>query len=631
MKAFTLPTIFTAIDKLTAPVHKMNKTLNKFSQSAMNTARTAGIVGVALIAPLGLAANSAIKFEDKMADVAKTTGMDGKELAGLGEDILKMSTGTRTSIEGLQEIAEIGGQLGIKGRDNILKFTDATNKFSVALGSDFQGGVKEAARAIGGLNVLFKETRGLDIATSVTKTGSAINALSAKGVQVPEVTEFTKRIGALPDAIKPSIQDVTALGAVFNKAGIAAEIASRGLGDVLLTATQNAPAFAKQMNMSTEALRKLINSNPTEFLKQFAGTVKGIKASEFGPLAKSLKLGDVGSIKVLGTLSTSIDKLTEYQKIANAEFEKGTSLAIEYGIKNETMAGKIARAKNNFEALSIMIGTELIPIIGDLLKDIMPIVKSFTDWIRENKELVSWIAKVALGVSAFSFAVSGAAVFIASLIKVYQAWITVQMALNLAMALSPITWVILAIVLFIATIVALIYFVVQIIKHWNEWGAAITLLLGPLGFVINLVVSFVKHWDMITKAFKEGGILAGFKAIGKVILDAILYPLQQVLEIIAKVTGADWANKLVAQMKTFRSELGVGELRGSHSFREDLVTPLTAAEEHNQSMTQAMKGVVDQQQNTTLTIKNETKNKIESNSDNNLIKIKMPSTMKFGY
>lgn len=631
MKQFVLPTIFTAIDKFTAPVQKMNKTLNKFSQSAMSTARTAGIVGAALIAPLALAAHDAVKFEDKMADIAKTTGLKGNELQQFGDDILKMSGNTRTSIEDLQAIGEIGGQLGI-AKGDLLSFTDASNKFNVALGKDFSGGVEQAVTGVGKVKNLFKDTRNLNISDSIMKTGSAINELGAAGAGTSEnILEFTLRLGALPDAIKPGLSDTLALGTFFEELGLDARIASGGMVNLLSVGAASLPAFAKQMKITQAAATDLLNTNPTEFAKVFSKSLNGLSANKVFAILKDLKVNDLEALKVVGALGGSTARLTELQALSNKEFQKGTSLALEYGVKNETMAAKIARAQNNFKALSITIGTELLPIIGDLLKDIMPIIKSFTDWIRENKELVSWASKVVIGIAAFSFAVSGAAVFIASLIKVYQAWIAVQIALNWVMALSPITWVILAIVALIAAIVALIYFVVQIIKHWNEWGAAITLLLGPLGLVINLVVSFVKHWDMITKAFKEGGILAGFKAIGKVILDAILYPLQQVLEIIAKVTGADWANKLVAQMKTFRSEIGVGELRGSHSFREDLVTPLTAAEEHNQSMTQAMKGISDQQQNTTLTIKNETKNKIESESDNNLINIKMPSTMKFGY
>lgn len=562
MKAFTIPTIFSAIDKFSKPVDGMNKKLKSFSDTAFRFARNTAIAGAAILAPLVLAANSAIKFEDRMADVAKTTQIAGSELSGLGSDLLDLATTTRTPIEGLQKIATIGGQLGITGRKNIVSFTESVNKFSVALGSDFEGGVEQATRAIGGLNVLFKETRKLDIADSITRAGSAINALSAKGVQVPELTEFTARIGQLPDAIKPTVQETIALGAVFNKAGISAEIAARGLGDVLITASQNAPKFAKQMGLSTDATRDLLNTNPTEFLKKFATSLRGINASQFAKLSKNLKLADVGSIKVIGSLSSSVEKLGEFQALSNAEFAKGTSLLNEYNIKNEITAAKLAIAKNKFEALAITIGTELIPIVSDLLKEITPIIKGAIDWVRNNKELTKTLIKVAIGVSAFLFVMSAVSTVVGGItaaIALYNGIVLVAQVItavwNAILLANPLIWVVAIIVLAIAAITALIYVVVQIVKHWDELGAGITLLLGPLGLVINLVMSFVRNWETITKAFSEGGVLAGFKAIGAVILDSVLYPLEQIMSVIAKITGADWAANAASGLKDFRASL----------------------------------------------------------------------------
>ena len=623
MKAFTLPTIFTAIDKFTGPVQKMNNTLNKFSKSAMNTARTAGIVGAALIAPLALAAHDAIKFEDKMADIAKTTGLKGKELTQFGDDILKMSGDTRTSIEDLQIIGEIGGQLGI-AKSDLLGFTDAANKFNVALGKDFSGGVEQAIAGVGKIKNLFKDTRNLNIAESIMKTGSAINELGAAGAATSEnIVEFTLRLGALPDAIKPSLNDTLALATYFEEMGLDARIASGGMATLLKSAAGKLPQFAKQMALTETAATALFNSDPTEFAKKLSQSFKGLKGSDMQKTLAKLGVNDLEALKVLGALGANTKRVTELQALSNREFEKGASLAIEYGVKNETMAAKIARAQNNFKALSITIGTELIPIISDLLKEVMPIIRSFTDWVRENKSMVSTFAKVVLTISAFSFAISGAAIVINSIIKVYQAWISVQWALNVAMDANPIGMAILALAALIALVIAVVY-------HWDKWGAAMSLLLGPFGFLVSLVMSFRDNWQMVMDAFKNDGILSGLVAIGKVLLDVILKPLEQIMSIIADITGFDWAKDSASGLKSFRSDLGLG-IESTDAPTRNLVTPLSAAEEDQQSRGQAMNGVVNQNQNSTLTIKNETKNRIDTQSDNNLINIKMGSTMKFGY
>jgi hypothetical protein len=105
-----------------------------------------------------------------------------------------------------------------------------------------------------------------------------------------------------------------------------------------------------------------------------------------------------------------------------------------------------------------------------------------------------------------------------------------QWALNIAMDANPIGAIILI-------VMALVAAVALIIKKWDDWGAALSLFMGPLGWVIALVQSFRKHWDSISDAFSKGGIVAGIKRIGLVLLDALLYPVQQLLELLAKIPG----------------------------------------------------------------------------------------------
>ena len=105
-----------------------------------------------------------------------------------------------------------------------------------------------------------------------------------------------------------------------------------------------------------------------------------------------------------------------------------------------------------------------------------------------------------------------------------------QWALNIAMDANPIGLIIIA-------IAALIALVVVAIKHYEDWGAALLLVMGPLGLIVNLVQSFIKHWDSIEEAFEKGGIVAGLKRIGLVLLDALLYPVQQLLELLSNIPG----------------------------------------------------------------------------------------------
>jgi TP901 family phage tail tape measure protein len=640
MSPFVIPSIFTAIDKLTSPVKKMDETVSSFAMrternlakignASMNIAKKSFILGAAIALPLFVAGKEAVKFEDKMADVAKTTGLAGSDLDAFGKGILGLAPDTRTSIEELQSIAAIGGSMGVANKE-LLGFTDSVNKFNVALGSDF-GGVEPAAKAISGLKTLFKETRDIDVATAITKTGSAINALSAQGVAVPEVTEFISRIGQLPDAIKPSIQATAALAATFNKAGITAEIGSRAFGDILLTAGQNLPKFAKQMGMSEKAARGLINADPTAFAVKFAKSLDGMDAVQLAKTLKKLKLGDSGTIKAVGALSSGSEMLAKFQGIANAEFEKGTSLLNEYNQKNETTAAKIKKAENNFQALGIIIGTELLPVVADFIKMVTPVISRTIRWAKENPGLTKTIVGTAVAVAALSFAVSGISFTIGLVTKTMAAWglitklfsgwtyiaTAAQWAFNFAMNANPIGIIVVA-------VAALIALLVLAVKHWHEWGAALAIFLGPLGIVVSLIQAFRRNWDMIAEAFAKGGFIEGLKAIGKTILDVILLPLQQILEIISKITGADWAAAAAKGIEGFRADLGVNTSTDESGQPLPVLNP---AQSKQNALSSALQESI-QTQNVNIDIQDKT-GRAKMQTDNSIVPVRLTSTMSY--
>ncbi|URC13958.1 phage tail tape measure protein [Flavobacterium sp. B183] len=116
---------------------------------------------------------------------------------------------------------------------------------------------------------------------------------------------------------------------------------------------------------------------------------------------------------------------------------------------------------------------------------------------------------------------------------------------NAAMTANPIGIIIVA-------IAALIGIIVLAIQKWDEWGAALMVFLGPIGLVVSAFKSVYDHWESIKLAFQTDGIIAGIKRIGFVLLDALLKPLQQVLELAAKIDPTGLAQKGLDKIKQFR-------------------------------------------------------------------------------
>jgi TP901 family phage tail tape measure protein len=552
--ALKVPTIFTAVDKFSGTLFKMGDNLSKYqrkakglSESSGRMSRRAGIVALAIAAPLAIVANSAIKFQDRLADISKTTGLMGVELDRYGASILSSSKKTRSGIDDLLTIGEIGGQLGVATKE-LIKFTDAANVFNVALGADY-GGVEEAISQVGKIKNLFQETRKLDISSVITKAGSAINTLSATGTaKSSNINDFILRIGQLPDAIKPSLQNTAALGTYFEEVGIDAQIAAGGLSNFYLIAGKNIGAFAKQIGISKDAAKSLLATDPTAFALRFAVSLNKLSPDALSKKLNKLKIGTLETIKTISSLGKGTERLTYLQGEAAKAFEAGTSLTNEYNTKNNSLAGRIKQAQNNFEAFSITLGTDVLPIVSKLLDQIMPVIGSIVSWVEKNPELTTTILEVAAGISAFLGVVS-------VISGVVSAVTGVMWLFNIAMAANPIG-------IFIAMGVALVALITTIIAKWDEWGAAIAVFLGPLGLIISFIKELYDNWGMVTEAFEKGGIWGAIKAIGKIFLSAILHPAEKFLSIIGSITGWDWAKNAAKSLYNVRDTLGV-DMTGS--------------------------------------------------------------------
>lgn len=456
MNPTIVPVHFTAKDKMSAAIAKMSAGVSSFSEKfnaagkkAFSFGRKAFVTGAVIAAPLVLAAKQAVNFEDKMSDIGKTTGLQGKELRNFGESILQMSSKTRSSIDDLSTIAEIGGRLGITGSKNLQAFTASANEFAVALGGDFSGGVEDAITQFGKVGSLFADIKNFDAATQLKKAGSAFNSLSAKGVNVEGITDFSLRVGALPEVMRPSLASTSALGATLQKAGVDSQIASSGFSNFISKAASNLPAFAKEMGISTKQAQQLINTDTASFFAQFAAKMKGVPADKLAQKLKGLQLNSLEVQKAIGAMSGSLDVYNEMQKIASDQVDKGTSITDEYNTKNNNTAGQLAKLQNNLKALAITAGNALIPVINSLVESVSPMLQSFGKWMQQNKGLVTIIAKVALGVAAFSIALSGISFVVGGVQKALVIGSTAMKAFGLASnaALGPIGLIIGAVAL----------------------------------------------------------------------------------------------------------------------------------------------------------------------------------------
>ena len=377
--------------------NKLESSADKFAKSVENAKKriSSGFetmaIGATITAPLIASVKVASDLSDSLAKTAKTTGLTNAELEGMRNTFENMDT--RTSLQGLLGIAEIGGKMGVPKKE-ILDFTQALDKAAVSMAKDFGGSTEAVASSLGKLKGIFKQTQSLNFGDAMTRIGSAMNALDDAGqASVKNISEFTNRIGQLGPALAPTIQQTMGFAAVLEEASINAEIGAGGLSNILLTASTNSKAFADQLGVTTTEFKKLLNSSPNQMLIRLADSMNGLSGTDIGETMKSLKIGSQEAIKVMSTLASNTDKLREKQKLASTEFAKGTSLSGEFARMNNTLAASFAKTQNRISNLAANVGST----VATYLTPFMSALDSMLE--KANTFAKTRLGKVVIGVS----------------------------------------------------------------------------------------------------------------------------------------------------------------------------------------------------------------------------------------
>lgn len=319
----------------------------------MAEAYIAASLGVAaLTSAIGKVFNANAEYSDQLADVRKTTGLTRVETDGLATSLKKLDT--RTSLSGLLDIAQVGGQLGVAGKD-IAGFTKSIDVSVQALGDDFKGGAEEIATNLGKINTVFKQQLGPDLPENLLHIGSALNQLGAEGAATaPQLADVALRVGAVAANAGLGLDKVLAYAAVLQEVGFDAEVSGTALNK-LLNGLSSKPkeyfAIAKlaDSNLTLKQFTHLINNDVDGALKLFLKGLNtgGTSTTKFSQLVGTLGLKSGATVSVLTTLAKNTELVAERQASANEQLLEGNSLAEEAALKNNNLAGSWEKLKND--------------------------------------------------------------------------------------------------------------------------------------------------------------------------------------------------------------------------------------------------------------------------------------------
>lgn len=392
-------------------VNAKQKAQANFSQAVGNL-KSGAIAAAAIAAPLGLAANEAIKFESSMADVRKVVDFDTPEqFKQMGADILQMSQELPMSAEGIAKIVAAGGQAGI-AREDLKQF--ATDAIKMGVAFDI------TAEQAGDMMAKWRTAFGMS-QTEVVQLADQVNYLSNNTAASSDaISDIVTRVGPLGEVAGISAAQIAAIGASIASVGVQSDVAATGIKNMALGlvagagATKSQQEAFAQLGLSAEDVAKRMQTDAqgtiVDVLSRIKQMPKEMQASVLSDLFGK------ESINAIAPLLTQLDNLkNNFTKVGDASQYAG-SMEAEYQARAGTTANQLQLAKNNLVALAINIGGLLLPTINAIVGGLALAIGTVASFVEQHQTL----ATVVMGTIGAILALTMAALTIRTAVAYYK-------------------------------------------------------------------------------------------------------------------------------------------------------------------------------------------------------------------
>lgn len=286
-----------------ASIAAVGKSILKFLISPVGLAVTAI---AALYALFTSNKDTVIDFDDRLLNVGKTTNLIGRNLVELGNEVINLSRKLKTvSSEKLLEYATVAGQLGVKGKDDILAFSEALAKLEIATNINGEQG-------------------GAEIARLLTLTDGGVQNVKAFGDEIvnlgnnfaateKEILTNAESISQNTGLYKVGRQEVLAYAVATKAVGLEAEVVGSSFNRTLATfekairTGENISELTKNTGLSVDQLKSKFKDNASGVFNDFiAGLNKVyVNGRSVNEVLESIGITAVRDQRVIATLASS--------------------------------------------------------------------------------------------------------------------------------------------------------------------------------------------------------------------------------------------------------------------------------------------------------------------------------------
>ena len=381
-----------------------------------------------LTAPLlavGTAATkSAIEFESAFTGVQKTVDATESEYAALSKGITEMSERMPQSASAIAGVMEAAGQLGVRGVQNLLDFTETM----IMLGDATNLTSEEAAMSIAKVMNIFGTAN-----EDVGRFGATVVDLGNNyATTEADIVSMTNRLAAGARIANFTEAETLALAAAMSSVGIEAEA-----GGTAMTQTFNAietavahggkdlEKFAKVAGMSASSFADMWENRPIKALQAFISGLGNLEENGENSVLvlDELGLSGIRQSNMLKSLALASDMLAETVDTANSAWNENVALTNEANKRYQTFESQIQTFRNTLSNVGREFGQIILPYLQKLL-----------NWIKEGlqrfRDLDDSAKNVIVSIAAFAAAIGPVLTILGSLIKGIQTIQTLLAALG---------------------------------------------------------------------------------------------------------------------------------------------------------------------------------------------------------
>lgn len=236
---------------------------------------------------------------------------------------------------------------------------------------------------------------------SLTSIGGTLAGIGA-GIGAPIVAATKAYVDAASAMVDLSaktgvtVESLSALKFAAEQSGSsidAIETGFKGMSRFLDTAAQGGKAATETLGRLGLSVKDLLQMKPDERFAAFAEAISHID-DDGERSALAMKVFGKSAMDLMPLLKGGEAGLAEFRKRAQ---ELGIVMDGESAQAAEAFGDSLDALKASFGAVLMQVGPALIPQLQELANWLLQIAPAVGQWVRDNQELVGWIAKLSAG------------------------------------------------------------------------------------------------------------------------------------------------------------------------------------------------------------------------------------------